>query len=253
MDGKGKRLVERFALSSAISLGTLTWQREIRPSSAMLLCAADPTGTGEGKAQSIARVGFAPLPFARKEGRQIVRLFPGGGTLQLFGSEAQAAQVKRRMGRYAILHFATHGVLEMGDGMRSGLTLADKDAEGGVTVLEAREIAGMKLSAKLAVLSACDTGQGQKSGGEGLLGLTWAFLAAGCPSVVASQWSVDDEATGQLMVAFYKQLKAGVRKDAALRQAMLQVKKAKPSPYYWAAFEVVGETNAVHIPAQKAP
>ena len=99
------------------------------------------------------------------------------------------------------------------------------------------------LSAHLAVLSACETGRGQAKGGEGLMGLAWAFRAAGVPAVVASQWQVDDAATKQLMVAFYKELKAGRRKDDALRTAMLAVQKEHPSPYYWAAFELIGDAT----------
>ena len=131
-------------------------------------------------------------------------------------------------------------------GPRSCAVNMDKGSEG-TQLLEARELIDMRLAARMVVLSACDTGQGQHSGGEGLLGLTWAFRAAGCPSTVASLWSVDDAATGQLMVRFYQALKAGKRKDAALREAMLEVKQGKTSPVYWAAFQVNGDTSSVKL------
>jgi CHAT domain-containing protein len=105
----------------------------------------------------------------------------------------------------------------------------------------------LQLAAQLAVLSAGDTSQGQLSDGEGLLGLTWAFRAAGCPSVVASLWSVDDAATGQLMVRFYEALKAGKRKDEALRDAMLATREKQPPPYFWAAFELSGDGTPVKL------
>jgi len=101
------------------------------------------------------------------------------------------------------------------------------------------------VSARLVTLSACDTGRGQESASEGVIGLAWAFRAAGCPSVVASQWSVDDAATGRLIVSFYNHLYEGRAKDDALRLAMLEVIKDRDhlNPFYWAAFQVIGDTG----------
>src|SRR5205085_7778557 len=99
-------------------------------------------------------------------------------------------------------------------------------------------------------LSACETGRGQLRGGEGLMGLAWAFRAAGCPSVIASQWQVDDAATASLMDRFYKALRTGKPKDEALRAAMLSV-RGEPGhghPYYWAAFQVFGDTAPLPPP-----
>ena len=81
------------------------------------------------------------------------------------------------------------------------------------------------------------------------LGLAWAFRAAGCPSIVASQWEVDDQATGRLMQAFYEGVKAGRRKDDALRQAMLRLLRSKENnaPYYWAAFQVIGDASPLPV------
>jgi CHAT domain-containing protein len=176
--------------------------------------------------------------------------------LGLVGPRAQEAVIKREMPRSALLHFATHGLLDSRDGMRSCLLLApEPEGSGEDGVLEAREIAGMTLSARLAVLSACESGRGQPGGGEGLVGLAWAFRAAGCPSVVASEWSVDDAATERLMEAFYRGVKGKMRLDDALRQAMLSVrawtaaKEGRDVPYYWAAFQVMGSTSPVAVPA----
>ncbi|HZO87194.1 MAG TPA: CHAT domain-containing tetratricopeptide repeat protein [Chthonomonadaceae bacterium] len=248
-DASGKRLVERFSLSSAISLGMLTWPQNRSRPTGTLLCAADPTDARGVVLQSRTRGGLGRLPRARAEGEQVVRLFPGA--VGLVGSRAREAVIKRQMGRYALLHFATHGVLDTVNGLRSGLVLAPEpsgSAEDGI--LEAREIMEMRLAAQLAVLSACETAQGQQSGGEGLLGLAWAFRAAGCPAVVASQWSVEDGATERLMVVFYRQLRAGKPKDEAVRQAMLAIKKerGRAAPFYWAAFQVIGDTSRLVLP-----
>jgi CHAT domain-containing protein len=92
------------------------------------------------------------------------------------------------------------------------------------------------------VLSACDTAQGDEELGEGLVGLAWAFQAAGCPNVIASLWNIDDEATGKLIREFYKSVKGGARLDVALRNAMIAVKgmQGNESPYFWAGFRMIG-------------
>lgn len=93
------------------------------------------------------------------------------------------------------------------------------------------------------VLSACETARGANKQGEGLIGLTWAAFVAGVPTQVVSQWSVDDEATAQLMGGFYQELKRGLSKDAALRQAALTIMRdgKHQHPFYWAPFLLMGD------------
>jgi len=232
VDGNGKRLVERMPVAAAGSLGVLTWPDDREKPTASLLVAADPLAPGN-----------PPLPAARAEGKAVAALFPGARLL--VGAEATRRQVLPELGSFGILHFATHGMFDPEDGLGSGLLLASEKGSDDDQLLAARELINGRLSAHLAVLSACDTGQGEHSGGEGLLGLTWAFRAAGCPATVASLWSVDDGATGKLMVRFYEGLKDGKAKDVALREAMLTVKQAQPQPFFWAAFQVNGETGAI--------
>lgn len=102
----------------------------------------------------------------------------------------------------------------------------------------------LKLNADLVTLSACRTGLGKVVTGEGVLGLTRAFMYAGTSSVVASLWNVNDIATAELMTTFYRKLKAGLPKDEALRQAKLEMLKGKQlawrQPYYWASFVLAG-------------
>jgi len=234
VSGDGARLVERLPVAVSGSFGVLTWPDDRQQPTASLLIAADPLSPGN-----------PPLAAARLEGKALAALFPDARLL--VGEAATRRQVLPELARHGILHFATHGLLDDEDGLRSGLLLATERGAEEDQLLEAGELINMRLTAQLAVLSACDTGQGQHSGGEGLLGLTWAFRAAGCPSVVASLWSVDDAATGQLMVQFYQGLKAGKRKDEALRDAMLAVKKGKAPPYFWAAFQVNGDTKVVKL------
>lgn len=238
MDSSGKRLVERLPVATAGSIGVLTWPDDRAKPTAPLLVAADPLSPGN-----------PPLPAARTEGKSVAALFPGARLL--VGAEATRRQILPELGSFGILHFATHGLFDPEDGLSSGLLLASEKEADDDQLLEARELINTRLSAHLAVLSACDTGQGEHSGGEGLLGLTWAFRAAGCPSVIASLWSVDDDATGKLMVRFYQGLKEGQVKDVALRDAMLAVRQTQPQPYFWAAFQVNGDTSAIKLEASR--
>jgi CHAT domain-containing protein len=105
----------------------------------------------------------------------------------------------------------------------------------------------LKLNADLVTLSACRTGLGKLVSGEGVLGLTRAFLYAGTRSVLASLWNVNDTATAELMTAFYRNLKRDLSKDEALRQAKLELLHGKQPawrhPYFWASFVLIGERN----------
>jgi len=98
----------------------------------------------------------------------------------------------------------------------------------------------MDLAADLVVLSGCSTGLGRLTG-DGILGLTRAFLYAGTPTVIVSQWNVSDRATAVLMDRFYAELGRGRTKGQALRAAALATRARYPTPASWAAFELVGE------------
>jgi CHAT domain-containing protein len=93
----------------------------------------------------------------------------------------------------------------------------------------------------LVVLSACQTNLGELSQGDEVIGLNRALIYAGTPTVVASLWQVDDEATSVLMQWLYTHLKEGMGKAEALRQAQIDVRKDFPHPYFWAAFVLMGD------------
>jgi CHAT domain-containing protein/tetratricopeptide (TPR) repeat protein len=139
--------------------------------------------------------------------------------------------------------------------LRSGLAFAGanqlrsgKDDDG---LLTAQEVAGLDLQGtELAVLSACETGVGKVENGEGVYGLRRAFVLAGVRTQVASLWQVDDEATKDLMLDYYRRLNAGAGRSQALRDAQrAMLADAKHSyrahPYYWAAFVVIGDGAAL--------
>ncbi|MEM6350088.1 MAG: CHAT domain-containing protein [Cyanobacteria bacterium P01_D01_bin.14] len=120
------------------------------------------------------------------------------------------------------------------------IALAPGSGEDGL--LTAGEIIDLSLSAELVVLSACNTGRGRITG-DGVVGLSRAFIGAGVPSVVVSLWAVPDAPTADLMTAFYTQLQTTPDKAQALRQAMLQTQAVHPDPRDWAGFTLVGEAE----------
>jgi CHAT domain-containing protein len=165
----------------------------------------------------------------------------------LVGAEAEEKTFKALAPRYATIHLATHGVLDNREPLNSYLLLTktegDPDNDG---LLEAREIIDMHLDADLAVLSACETGNGRISPGEGVIGVSWAFFVAGARSLVVSQWRVNSGSTSQLMKHFYEALarekdQDGLNKSQALRQASLLLLKDRRyrHPFYWAGFVLV--------------
>ncbi len=254
LDSKGQRLMARYALSSTVSLGMLTWKQTQPKPSASLLCIADPCGErGQVLARADFDKDFGALPNARLEGTAITKQFPGA-TL-LVGAQAREETIRATMPKYALLHFATHGWIDPVDPFRSCLILAPPDKEG-TGVLEARAVLELPLAAQLTVLSACETGRGETTQGEGILGLVWAFRAAGCPNVIASHWSVNDAATRLLMAAFYTKLQSGARIDDALCFAMQTMQKHPlyHDPFYWAGFQLYGMGDALPksvLPARK--
>jgi hypothetical protein len=102
----------------------------------------------------------------------------------------------------------------------------------------------------MGVLAGCETAGGRATNGEGVLGLTSAFLSAGVPVIVSSRWPVDDGATAVLMQHFYDRLAAGGSAASALRDAQLAVRSHRRTshPFYWAGFAVVGDGTRVVRP-----
>ena len=144
---------------------------------------------------------------------------------------------------YRILHLATHGVLDTSAPGLSGLVLSLVAPDGRPMpgYLKTQDIAALRLSPDLVVLSSCDSGAGDRVGGEGVTGLAHAFLEAGASQVVSTLWSVDDSTTRHLMVDFYREMyRNGADPAEALRRAQVNMiaRPHRSAPYYWAAFEI---------------
>jgi CHAT domain-containing protein len=183
----------------------------------------------------------------RLEAAGILELVPEAQRKQALDfSASRATATSEELGRYSIIHFATHGMLNSIHPELSGiiLSLVDEQGQNQDGFLRLHEIYNLRLPVELVVLSACQTGLGKEIRGEGLVGLTRGFMYAGSPSVVASLWKVDDEATAELMKRFYRgMVTEGLRPAAALRTAQIEMWKQPryTEPYYWAAFILQGE------------
>ncbi len=187
------------------------------------------------------------LPGTNGEVVSISNLFPSDQRRVYLGRAATEDALKREsLTRCRRLHFATHGLIDERFPSRSGILLTlDRDpTEDGF--LDTEEIAGLEMHCELVVLSACQTGRGRLTGGEGVVGLARAFLYAGARSVVVSLWSVSDISAASLMRRFYQQLAAKRGPVASLRQAkmeMIRSDKAERHPYYWSPFLIVGQSE----------
>ncbi|HEX8843486.1 MAG TPA: CHAT domain-containing tetratricopeptide repeat protein [Pyrinomonadaceae bacterium] len=165
--------------------------------------------------------------------------------LDLDASEVNASE--RDLKPYRVLHIATHGLLDAKRPQFTGIVLSLVGNKGGKDgFLRTDEIFNLRLGSPLVMLSACETGLGKETRGEGVMGLTRAFMYAGAPVVGVSLWSVSDQATANLMADFYQNLlaKDGTKPaTAALRTARLNMIAGQKynAPFYWAPFILVGD------------
>lgn len=197
------------------------------------------------------RASLSDLPSARQEVEHLQQHFAGEF---LYDVQATEANFKRLAPQYGILHLAMHGILDAQQPILSSFAFTENEDSTEDNFLQAWEISHLKLNAELVVLSACETGYGKFQQGEGILSLARAFMYAGVPSMVVSQWEVNDASTAQIMQFFYKALATGMDKAQALRQAKLDylanAKGMAAHPAYWSAFIQLGDSRAIE-PAEK--
>ncbi|MBK7869568.1 MAG: CHAT domain-containing protein [Saprospiraceae bacterium] len=194
------------------------------------------------------RKDLAPLQNSGEEVYRISKLWKGE---VLTGADATETKFTELAGNYRILHLATHGRADERVGDYSFLAFSEIKDSVENELLYVRDLYNLQLNADLVVLSACETGLGKLSRGEGIISLARAFAYAGAKSIVTTLWSVDDAKTKDVMVDFYRNLKKGMTKDAALRQAKLNYLKGHTNPgdahpYYWAGFAPIGDMRALH-------
>ena len=193
-----------------------------------------------------SQVKYPRLEFSGEEVKNIASFFKKGSAKIYLRNDATEENAKREgeMGKLNYIHFATHGYIDEVKPDLSSLVLTQDNNSRDDGFLQASEIFNLKLNADLVVLSACQTGMGKLVRGEGIVGLTRAFMYAGSPAVMVSLWSVSDASTSTLMEEFYKNLvKKKLSKTDALRKAQLTMLKDEKysHPFYWAPFVLLGD------------
>ncbi|MBX2966207.1 MAG: CHAT domain-containing protein [Cyclobacteriaceae bacterium] len=231
-------LVKDFAIRYEFSAGLLL-QKKSRPAAAVtsaMLCA--PVSFPE-------KDNLAALPGTQQEVNTINNLFTGKNIRTEVLVHDKASEVAIKSGNlkdYSLVHLATHGIVDENNPDLSRIFLqSDSDAEDGN--LFSGEIYNLHLNADLVTLSACQTGLGKISRGEGVIGLSRALVYAGAKNIIVSFWSVADESTAILMTDFYRLLldKPSVNYAENLQRAKLNMINSNyAAPYYWAPFILIG-------------
>ncbi len=212
-----------------------------------LLAFAPSFGKEESAEVRGKRYDLSPLTFNVPEVQEIAKILNGGDLY--INKEAKEETFKQLAGNYRIIHFATHGMANNDHPDYSLLAFAEIADDKENEYLYINDLYNMKLNADLVVLSACETGIGKLSRGEGVQSLARGFSYAGAKSIFTTLWSVNDLATSKIVAQFYKYLAQGKTKDEALQLAKIDYIKAannnSANPFLWAPFILIGDTNAM--------
>lgn len=245
-DAEGQYLIQKHTILTAPSIQVLdlTYQqqqrlqvaKEKRKATTISDCLI--VGNPTMPTVSFSSDSLKSLDGAAHEARTLAQLF---NTQPLTGDRATETEVTRRMETAQLIHLATHGLPdELEGGAPGAIALAPCAEKDGW--LTPSDIVALTLQCELVVLSCCQTGRGRITG-DGVVGLSRAFMTAGAPSIIVSLWSIPDAPTASLMEVFYRKWQSGLDKAQALRQAMLTTMKTHPHPRNWAAFTLMGEAD----------
>jgi CHAT domain-containing protein len=230
-DANGHALIERFAVAQVHGWTEVAPLEPDGIDLKKLLIFGTPTLSSALAAE------YPPLVEADREARLLHHEFPN--SMFFDGHDATWANLSANLAKTTAFYFAGHGVSFGGFG---ALLLADTPSATSMPqLMSAEQLATMRLpQLQLAVLAACSSGIGERSGEVNLDSLVQGFLEAGTQQVIASRSTVDSKETADLMENFYSALRRGVRPAEALREAALYIRKKKLHPYYWATFQVFG-------------
>ena len=244
-------LVRDFAINYSYSSTLLIDFQNIPKKSSKSLIAFSPqyiANESRGDKESDQKYIFAPLLGAAEEVRNLSNYIK---TISYADNLAQENTFKEQASEFDILHLAMHTIINDSMPMFSKLVFSvpgkNSNEDG---FLNTYEIYNMKLNARLAVLSACETGSGKLQKGEGVMSLARGFIYAGCPAIVMTLWQVDDKSGTEIMKDFYSYLAKGKRKDVALRLAKLKhLEQSDPltaHPHYWLGYVNIGNPEALY-------
>ena len=193
------------------------------------LCCERPCVAGERSL--VLGVPDEQAPIIHDEVQAVARLLP---CVELRIGPSADLQALRELGADSrIVHIATHGYFREDNPLFSGVRLGDSH-------LTVQDIYDLRLPVDLITLSGCGTGLNVVAAGDELRGLVRGLLAAGARSALLSLWDVHDKSTAEFMIAFYESLNAGVSKAVAMQHAMATLRSARPHPYFWAPFVLIG-------------
>ena len=247
LDGKSRYLSESFRiriLPSLTSLKLITHSAESYHKKSGVLLVGDPCL--EEITNIFGAPKFDPLPYARKEVEAIGEML---NISPLTGKEATKGEVLRRITSVAVVHIAAHGKIETGEILLAPncvetSTIPEED----YYVLTMSDVLATKIPARLVVLSCCHSAKG-KVMAEGVVGIARAFLGAGARSVLVSLWAIDDEATMEFMITFYRHLHRGCSASVALHQSMKCLRESEKfgEVEYWAPFILIGDDVTIEF------
>ena len=253
----GEMLVDRFVLGYAPSLALAMEKiQSVKTRNTRVAVISDPVYAADDRRLSVGRNDasgtlrsppppspnkLTRLPYSAMEASAVTKSFGSDGTIQLSGFEATVARVMQLPSdELAVLHFATHAQARRDTPEQSALYLSEYTPDGALLTssrLTANDISRSGLRADVVVLSGCATGDGSSLRGEGVLGLTYGFLANGSRSVVAALWPIEDASTARFMKEFYGAYRESGRAADALRTAQLRTRGTSAAAV-WSSFVV---------------
>ncbi|MGA9672924.1 MAG: CHAT domain-containing protein, partial [Terracidiphilus sp.] len=225
--------IDDATVLTAPSLAMLASAKPARDSDRSLLVLGNPVSPSED---------FPSLPLFGFEMSRIEKHFAPQRVTAFTGQQASpAAYLSSKPAQYSYIHFVSHAVASRTDPLDSAIILSNTNSSQSSFKLYARDIMQHPIDARLVTISACN-GSGTRSyAGEGLVGLSWAFLRAGAHSVIGALWEVSDDSTPRLMDALYQGLEDGLTPADALRKAKLNLLHSQDKfrrPFYWAPFQI---------------
>ena len=246
-------LMNDFRISYAYSATLLAEYRKIKPSFRNPGIVFAPSydlpiyvDSISNDRQSTGRI-LSALPHAREEGEYVAGITHGA---LYAGSSATESVYKQIAGKFDIIHLAMHTYINNLNPIYSKLIFSSLKDSLGNNGLNAFEVYGVPLKAKMVVLSSCNTGVGNMRRGEGILSLARGFIYSGSKSVVMSLWAVEDKSGTEIVKSFYRNLKNGDSKSVALRKARMKYLKSagtvRSFPFFWSTLVVYGDDSPLY-------
>ena len=242
-------LLKQMSIHYAYSASTFTDVKVSQDTNGKVLAMSfGDLDTGGNKVLIRGLENMEELPGTRDEIRRISKHLEGD---YYYGDMASESAFKREAPGFTILHLALHGETVEDNPNNSRLAFYREQDQNEDGFLHAFELYGLELGAELAVLSACQTGEGQLINGEGIMSLGRAFTASGVKSLIVSRWEVPDATAPEIMETFYEELTNGKSKSESLRQAKLKYLENADNltshPFYWSSFYVIGSDTNVDL------